>query len=231
MTWAFLKRWLGEDPPSLCRSEYAENARVYQEFLEPQSPTVRKGQKAQGSHTSSKDGVNGMKSTDFLQAAIDVQNQRAADYDSPGGERSMGQTVRAFNAITGRDLTEAEGWLLLQVLKDVRQWSASGYHHDSALDGVAYSALKAEALAAGQVTDVPQAKPVPEVNRTGNPQLWLPGDAIRFIGESGHLFLTGDVKEVKEVRGSQLLIETGTDIEHTLSFKFAAENFEWLERA
>lgn len=89
-------------------------------------------------------------STYFLQAAIDVQAERGKQYDAPGGERSMGRTVQAFNAITGRDLTEAEGWLLLQVLKDVRQWQNPGkFHEDSALDGVAYSSLKAEALAAG----------------------------------------------------------------------------------
>ncbi|WP_237772724.1 hypothetical protein [Pseudomonas putida] len=89
-------------------------------------------------------------SVDFLQAAIDVQAERGKQYDAPGGERSMGRTVQAFNAITGRDLTEAEGWLLLQVLKDVRQWqNPDKFHEDSALDGVAYSSLKAEALAAG----------------------------------------------------------------------------------
>lgn len=121
-----------------------------------------------------------MKSTDFLQAAIDVQNQRAADYDSPGGERSMGQTVQAFNAITGRDLTEAEGWLLLQVLKDVRQWSAKGYHHDSALDGVAYSALKAEALCKAPRpvrTDAEYLQEVPF--ETGDPSTWKLGDYVR----------------------------------------------------
>jgi len=90
-----------------------------------------------------------MKSTEFLQAAIDTQAERGKQYDSPEGERSMGRTVQAFNSITGRDLTEAEGWLLLQVLKDVRQWqNPDKYHHDSALDGVAYASLKAEALSA-----------------------------------------------------------------------------------
>lgn len=89
-------------------------------------------------------------STHFLQAAIDVQAERGKQYDTPNGERSMGRTVQAFNAITGRDLTEAEGWLLLQVLKDVRQWQNPGkFHEDSALDCVAYSSLKAEALANG----------------------------------------------------------------------------------
>lgn len=95
-----------------------------------------------------------MKATEFLQAAIDTQAERGKQYDSPEGERSMGRTVQAFNAITGRDLTEAEGWLLLQVLKDVRQWqNPDKYHHDSALDGVAYASLKAEALSAGHLLD------------------------------------------------------------------------------
>ena len=54
--------------------------------------------------------------------------------------------VAAFNALTGRDLAEADGWLLLQLLKDARQWSGAGFHKDSAEDCVAYAALKAEAL-------------------------------------------------------------------------------------
>lgn len=116
-----------------------------------------------------------MKATEFLQAAIDTQAERGKQYDSPEGERSMGRTVQAFNAITGRDLTEAEGWLLLQVLKDVRQWSAKGYHHDSALDGVAYASLKAEALSAGEAEvlpglpegwiDIRQVRPTPAVGK------------------------------------------------------------------
>lgn len=101
-----------------------------------------------------------MKSTEFLQAAIDTQVERGEQYDSPEGERSMGRTVQAFNAITGRDLTEAEGWLLLQVLKDVRQWqNPDKYHHDSALDGVAYASLKAEALSTGGEHDEAEILP------------------------------------------------------------------------
>lgn len=90
------------------------------------------------------------KSTDFLQAAIDIQAERAKEYDQPEGERSMGRTVAAFNAITGHNLSEADGWLMLQILKDVRQWqNPNKFHEDSALDCVAYASLKAEALAAG----------------------------------------------------------------------------------
>ena len=87
----------------------------------------------------------------LLQAAADHMRDRAAIYDKPDGERSMGKTVEAFNAVTGRDLSESEGWLLLQILKDVRLFQRPGYHADSAEDCVAYAALKAEAkMAEGQ---------------------------------------------------------------------------------
>jgi hypothetical protein len=82
----------------------------------------------------------------FLRRATEIMDERGKTYDQDGGERSMGKTVQAFNAITGHTLSEAEGWLLLQVLKDVRQWQHPAFHQDSADDGVAYSALKAEAL-------------------------------------------------------------------------------------
>lgn len=85
---------------------------------------------------------------EFLQSALNTLTQRGKDYDKPVGERSAAAVAVAFNAITGRNLTEAEVWLILQLVKDVRQWQNPGrYHADSALDCVAYAALKAEALA------------------------------------------------------------------------------------
>ena len=45
------------------------------------------------------------------------------------------------------DLSEAEGWLLLAVLKNVRLFQRPGYHADSAEDAVAYQSLLAEAKA------------------------------------------------------------------------------------
>lgn len=71
---------------------------------------------------------------------------RAATYDKPEGERSMAQTVAVFNQFHGTALTEAQGWHLLQILKDVRLFARAGYHADSAEDCTAYSALKAEAM-------------------------------------------------------------------------------------
>lgn len=101
---------------------------------------------------------------EFLTKAGNLLVERAKQYDQPGGERSMGRTVEAFNIITGRALTEAEGWLLMQLLKDVRQWQTPGkLHQDSAEDCVSYAALKAEALA-----------------RAGAPQVAAPAECTSF---------------------------------------------------
>lgn len=87
-----------------------------------------------------------MNATELLTRAAELMDLRAMDYDDDRGERSMAKAVEAFNAVTGQALEESEGWLLLQLLKDVRQWSCKGYHQDSAEDCIAYAALKAEAL-------------------------------------------------------------------------------------
>lgn len=88
-----------------------------------------------------------MKAEQFLRQGADVLAERGKEYDKPEGERSMQRCVSAFEIITGKRITEAEGWLFMQILKDVRQWQNPGrYHEDSAVDCVNYSALKAEAL-------------------------------------------------------------------------------------
>lgn len=84
---------------------------------------------------------------EFLDAANAVLNTRGKEYDSPQGERSGPAVADIFNRITRRDLTTAEVYLMLNIVKLVRQWSAPGYHPDSALDAVAFSALTSEALA------------------------------------------------------------------------------------
>lgn len=83
----------------------------------------------------------------ILEAAAGHMRDRAATYDKPEGERSMAQTVAAFNAITGRELSESEGWLLMDLLKLTRLFARPGFHRDSAEDHVAYGALLAEARA------------------------------------------------------------------------------------
>lgn len=97
-----------------------------------------------------------MNAADILREAAQHMEDRASTYDKPEGERSMGRAVEAFNAITDRDLSESEGWLLLQILKDVRLFTRPGYHADSAEDGVAYAALKAEAKSAEAIDHLEQ---------------------------------------------------------------------------
>jgi hypothetical protein len=82
---------------------------------------------------------------DALDAAAGHMRARAAIYDKPEGERSMAQTVAIFNLYHGTQLTEAQGWHFMQILKDVRLFTRDGYHADSAEDGIAYAALKVEA--------------------------------------------------------------------------------------
>ena len=116
-----------------------------------------------------------MKSNEFLQAAIDVQKERGAQYDKPSGERSMGATVEAFNCITGNNLKEQDGWMLLGLLKLVRQsQNPEKYHHDSALDFVAYASLYAEAASE-------RCKPLEDARKTGGV---IKNDVTYIVGES-----------------------------------------------
>lgn len=86
----------------------------------------------------------------LLEAAAQHMRDRAAVYDRPEGERSMAATVEAFNRVTGRDLRESEGWLLMTLLKLVRSEQRTAPHRDSVEDAVAYQALYGEARLAGK---------------------------------------------------------------------------------
>ena len=90
-----------------------------------------------------------MQAPELLDRAAGHMRDRASTYDKPEGERSMAQTVAIFNLHHGTQLTEAQGWHFMQILKDVRLFTRPTYHADSAEDGIAYCALKAEALARG----------------------------------------------------------------------------------
>ncbi|AZF88608.1 hypothetical protein [Vibrio phage P23] len=88
-----------------------------------------------------------MKAIDLLEQGKSIMQQRGAEYETDGKqERSFNSVAVAFNAIAGKDLTAAEVALLLQVLKDVRQFSQNRLHEDSVIDCVNYAALKGEEL-------------------------------------------------------------------------------------
>ena len=87
-----------------------------------------------------------MKASRIVEQALKHMRDRAATYDRPDGERSIGATVEAFNAITGDGLmnTEERGWLFMILLKAVRSQQGD-YRADSYEDGAAYFALAGEA--------------------------------------------------------------------------------------
>lgn len=92
--------------------------------------------------------------TYYLRLAEQTQRERGKTYDPERkGERSAVQVSVAFEAITGKILSAGEVFLLLQLVKDVRNWNAikatGRPHEDSSVDAVSYAALKAEALADG----------------------------------------------------------------------------------
>ena len=80
----------------------------------------------------------------YIETVKNILVERAQEYDVDK-ERSMDKTVTAFNVITGHNLTPYDGFLLLQILKDVRAYTAKTPHIDSLVDCISYAALKAEA--------------------------------------------------------------------------------------
>ena len=84
-----------------------------------------------------------MNAHDILQAAAGHMRDRAATYDKPEGERSMGATVAAFRAVSGVEMTETQGWLFMALLKAVRSQQGA-YRSDNFEDGAAYFALAGE---------------------------------------------------------------------------------------
>lgn len=86
-----------------------------------------------------------MDATEILHTAEICIGDRAASRDQPDGERSMARTVAAFNALTGHQLTERDGWLFMVTLKAARAATIGGRHNaDDYVDGAAYMALAGE---------------------------------------------------------------------------------------
>lgn len=121
---------------------------------------------------------------DILKAAAGHMQDRAATYDKPEGERSMGATVEAFKAVTGdgRMDTEERGWLFMVLLKAVRS-QQGGLRMDSYEDGAAYFSLAGEAAA--------RDRRRPIINKLytahpATPNVWEEGERrMEQIGQNG----------------------------------------------
>lgn len=86
-----------------------------------------------------------MSAIELLEKAAGHLKDRAATYDKPEGERSIGATVAAFNTVTGDGLMSSQerGWLFMSILKMVRSQQGN-YRADNYEDGTAYFALMGE---------------------------------------------------------------------------------------
>jgi len=80
---------------------------------------------------------------DILNEAAAVMNARASQRDVPK-ERSMARIVTTFNALTGKQLSEHDGWMFMVVLKLARASNGKKVNIDDYLDGAAYIALAGE---------------------------------------------------------------------------------------
>lgn len=95
--------------------------------------------------------------SEITQLAKETMDNRADDYDAPHGERSMGKTVAAFNAITGQNLSELDGWQFMECLKMARSRQGK-FKLDNYIDGTAYAALAGEAAAEAELDKKTAAK-------------------------------------------------------------------------
>lgn len=86
---------------------------------------------------------------EFLQRAQQHMDDRAVTYDNAQGERSMEKTVEIFNTLRNQQLTEADGWTFMAILKMVRA-NQGQFKSDNYEDLVAYTALLGEAEAKAQ---------------------------------------------------------------------------------
>lgn len=98
----------------------------------------------------------------ILEEALKTLRQRGVDYDGKGyqgGERSMEQTVRIFEAWTGNRISELDGWRFLICLKMAR--STTGKPKlDTYVDMAGYAGLAGECALASRLDPV-EAPPKP----------------------------------------------------------------------
>lgn len=81
---------------------------------------------------------------EFLDEAVETMRRRAAQRDAEQ-ERSMAKTVAIFNAWTGGNMTEADGWRFMICLKQAREIQGK-FHRDDYVDLSAYAGLLGEHL-------------------------------------------------------------------------------------
>ena len=86
-----------------------------------------------------------MQSIEILNKIIDVQEDRAKEYNSNGlPERSFSRVAKIFNAYRDTKLQPSDIALLMEILKFVRADDAPTPHEDSYIDKPSYATLWSE---------------------------------------------------------------------------------------
>lgn len=136
----------------------------------------------------------------LAEKALATLGQRGSEngYDKKAGtaqeERSAAQIARVFNELTGHQLSTADAWTFLQVLKMVRMENqiktGSGDLLDSCNDMISYSLLKAETVLEehrpAQAADLLNV-PKPSVHNL--PKSAIDSSMIRTIDTGNHSVL------------------------------------------
>lgn len=88
--------------------------------------------------------MENLNAIDIIEDAGDTIRERGKMRDSESGERAMKRAVGIFNAATGVELTEMQGWIFMIALKLAR---ANGQGvNDDYIDICGYAALAGECL-------------------------------------------------------------------------------------
>lgn len=120
-----------------------------------------------------------MKAPEILKQAAKHIEDRAAARDQPEGERSMGKTVEAFNAVTGHRLSERDGWVFMQILKLARACNTPAGLPDDYEDAAAYSALAGEAASMHDARSIKEARiDLSKLTSSDIDALSKPGDVV-----------------------------------------------------
>ena len=101
---------------------------------------------------------------------------RGTERDQPDGERTIPRCVTAFNAITGHSLTNCDGWMFMEVLKQCRSVQGK-YKYDDYRDRIGYAALAAEEA---RMENEAQEEVLPCDRKAG------PEDVVQMMAEYEH---------------------------------------------
>lgn len=87
-----------------------------------------------------------MKAHEILEDCKQVLIERGKQRDKPNGERSMNLCVRLFQLRTGVELSEQQGWLFMECLKQAREANGTVDNPDDITDQINYLALRLESM-------------------------------------------------------------------------------------